>query len=200
MPSEWLPNRKEVTWKKVKEMDFSREDFGQKGKIKRPLVSSPRKLYDPLMDTTTKTISLVEIAKALEEIAPLSIIHQAVPTPEIDFVREIVTKKSMVPDDLVSVDDVLPLSDTETSFFENLQRNFNEESITRIENMTRGQSSNDAWYNFRKSVITDSKCHKVLTKVKKLKNGDVNISTFAFALGNSFTSPDLPALKYGRAM
>ena len=47
-----------------------------------------------MMDTITKTISLVEIAKALEEVAPLSIIHQAVPTPEIDFVREIVTKKN----------------------------------------------------------------------------------------------------------
>ena len=69
--------------------------------------------------------------------------------------------------------------------------------------MTRGQSSNDAWYNFRKSVITASKCHEVLTKVKKLKNGAANVSTFALnqkILGNYFTSPDLPALKYGRAM
>ena len=77
-------------------------------------------------------------------------------------------KKSTVPDDFVSVDDVFLLAETKTSFFQNLQRNFNEESITCIENMTSGQSSNDAWYNFRRSVITASKCHKVLTKVKKL--------------------------------
>ena len=87
-------------------------------------------------------------------------------------------KKSTVPDDFVSVDDVFLLAETKTSFFQNLQRNFNEESITCIENMTSGQSSNDAWYNFRRSVITASKCHKVLTKVKKLKNGAANVSTF----------------------
>ena len=44
--------------------------------------------------------------------------------------------------------------------------------------MTRGQSSNDVWYNFRESVINASKCHKVLIKVKKLKNGAANVSTF----------------------
>ena len=43
LPSEWLPNRKKVTWKKVKDMDFSREDFAQRGKVKRPLVSIQRK-------------------------------------------------------------------------------------------------------------------------------------------------------------
>ena len=121
---------------------------------------------------------LVLVCLRLEEVAPLRIFHQAVPTPKIDFVLEIVTKKSTVPDDLVSVDDVFLLSETKPSFFENLQRNFNEESITCIENMTSGQSSNDAWYNFRRSVITASKCHKVLTKVKKLKNGAANVSTF----------------------
>ena len=91
---------------------------------------------------------LVLVCLRLEEVAPLRIFHQAVPTPKIDFVLEIVTKKSTVPDDLVSVDDVFLLSETKTSFFENLQRNFNEENITCIENMTRRQSSNDAWYNF----------------------------------------------------
>ena len=156
-----------------------------------------------MIDTTTKTISLVEIATALEEVAPLSIVHQAVPTPEIDFVREVVTKNSTVPDDLVSVDDVLLLSETETSFYENLKHNFNKKNINRIEMLTRGQSSNDAWYRFRKGVITASKCHEVLTKMKKLKRGATNVNTFALnqkILGNCFISPDLPALKYGRAM
>ena len=87
---------------------------------------------------------LVLVCLRLEEVAPFRIIHQAVPTLKIDFVLEIVTKKSTVPDDLVSVDDVFLLSETKPSFFENLQRNFNEESITCIENMTREQSSNDA--------------------------------------------------------
>ena len=67
---------------------------------------------------------LVLVCLRLEEVAPLRIFHQAVPTPKIDFVLEIVTKKSTVPDDLVSVDDVFLLSETKPSFFENLQRNF----------------------------------------------------------------------------
>ena len=62
---------------------------------------------------------LVLVCLRLEEVAPLRIFHQAVPTPKI--VLEIVTKKSTVPDDLVSVvDDVFRLSETKTSFFENL--------------------------------------------------------------------------------
>ena len=79
LPSVWLPNRKTVSWKKVKDMDFSREDFAQRGKVKRPLVPSPRKNYNPLADNNKKLLSLVEIASALEEEAPLSIVHQAVP-------------------------------------------------------------------------------------------------------------------------
>jgi len=33
--SQWLPYRKEVLWKKGKDMDFSREDFAQGGKVKK---------------------------------------------------------------------------------------------------------------------------------------------------------------------
>lgn len=62
--------------------EFHSKRFWSKGKEKRPLASTSRKGYDPLIDTSTKTISLVEIATALEEVAPLSIVHQAVPSPE----------------------------------------------------------------------------------------------------------------------
>ena len=37
---------------------------------------------------------LVLVCLRLEEVVPLRIIHQAVPTPKIDFVLEIVTKKN----------------------------------------------------------------------------------------------------------
>ena len=203
LPSEWLPNRKEVSWKKVKDMDFSREDFAQRGKVKRRLVSTPRRHYNPLVDNTKKLLSLIEIASALEEAAPLSIVHQAVPKPEIDFVREIITKTNTVPVELVSVDDILLLSTSRSDFDENLLHNFTKENIQKIENITRGQSDNEAWYMFRKGVITASKAHEVMTKVKKLKKGNVNINTFALnqkISGNYFTSPDIPALKYGRVM
>ena len=53
--------------------------------------------------------------------------------------------------------------------------------------LTRGQSSNDAWYRFRKGAITASKYHEVITKMKKLKHGATNVNTFALdqkILGN----------------
>ena len=204
LPSVWLPNRKTVSWKKVKDMDFSREDFAQRGKVKRPLVPSPRKNYNPLADNNKKLLSLVEIASALEEEAPLSIVHQAVPLPEIDFVREIVTKSQKRPEDLLSVDDILLLSISKCDFYDNLTLNLNNSNITRIEQITRGQSENESWYSFRKGVITASKGHDVLTKMKKVKKSGFEVINI-FSLnqkisGNYFTSPDIPALKYGRTM
>ena len=204
LPSEWLPNRKKVTWKKVKDMDFSREDFAQRGKVKRPLVSIQRKNYNPLMDNNKKLLNLVNIASALEEVAPLSIVHQAVPLPQIDFVREIVTKSKTKPEDLLSVDDILLLSSSKGDFYDNLALNLTTSNITRIEQITRGQSENESWYSFRKGVITASKGHDVITKMKKVKKGGFEvINTFSLnqrISGNYFTSPDIPALKYGRTM
>lgn len=203
LSSEWLPNRKKVTWMKVKDMDFSREDFGQRGKKKRPLVSSPRKNYNPLIDNKKKLLSLVEIAAALEQVAPLSIVHQAVPVPEIDFVREIVTNTSKKPENLLSVDDILLLSDSKAAFYDNLAMNLTVDNIVRVEQLTRGQSDNEAWYSFRRGVITASKCHDVVTKMRKLKADGSIINVFSLnqrISGNSYTSPDIPALKYGRTM
>ena len=37
--------------------------------------------------------------------------------------------------------------------------------------ITRGQNSNEAWYLYRKGVITGSKGNEVITKMKKVKKG-----------------------------
>ena len=44
------------------------------------------------------------------------------------------------------------------------------EKISKIELLTRGQSNNELWYNYRKGVITTSKAQKliVLTKMNKI--------------------------------
>ena len=104
-------------------MDFSREDFAQREKVNRSLVSIQRVNYDPLMDNNKKLLNLVDIASALEEVASLSIFHQAVPLPQIDFVREIVTKPKTKPEDLLSVEDILLLSSSKGDFYDNLALN-----------------------------------------------------------------------------
>ena len=40
--NESLPNEKAVEPKKVKDLHFSREDFGRRGRKKKPLVASPK--------------------------------------------------------------------------------------------------------------------------------------------------------------
>ena len=74
----------------------------------------------------------------------------------------------------------------------------------KIEELTRGQSENPLWYDYRKGVISASKVHEVKTKMCKFKKGTSGINNM-FGLiqkisGNQFTSPDIPALKYGRNM
>ena len=49
------------------------------------------------------------------------------------------------------------------------------ENIIRIEKLTRGQSGNQHWFNFRKAVITGSKGHEVMTKVQKPTGGYIDM-------------------------
>ena len=78
------------------------------------------------------------------------------------------------------------------------------EKISKIELLTRGQSNNELWYNYRKGVIRASKGHSVLTKMNKIlkpTGGCVDMWSLSQKIsGLSFTNPDLPALKYGQTM
>ena len=51
-------------------MNFNREDFAQRGKKKHPLVSTPKKVFNPVKDANKKLLTLSDIAKALEDVAP----------------------------------------------------------------------------------------------------------------------------------
>ena len=55
------------------------------------------------------------------------------------------------------------MSDHVESFHKNLCKHFDISKIERIELITRGQSSNEAWYLYRKGVVS-SKGHEVRTK------------------------------------
>ena len=200
-PNEWLPCRKDVAPTKVKNIDFSREDFGQRGKKKRPLVSTPKKVFNPLTDCNKKLINLNDIAEALEEVSPNSIIHTAVAKPEVDFMREVT---NIGKPDAVSVDDVILMSENKEQFKMNLYSSMNRDNINKIEKITRGQSDNHLWFSFRKGVVTASKSHDVLTKMKKLTKGGggcVDLFTVNQSIsGLTYINPNIPALKYGRNM
>ena len=69
---------------------------------------------------------------------------------------------------LTSIDDIIILmSNSVESFHRNLHRNINVSVIEKIEFITRGQSSNESWFSYRRGVITGSKGHEVKTKIKK---------------------------------
>ena len=82
--------------------------------------------------------------------------------------------------------------------------NFSEQLVVKIKELTRGQSEDPLWYDYHKGVISGSRVHKVKSKMNKFKKGTSELDNI-FGLiqkvsGNQFTSPDIPALKYGRNM
>ena len=109
-------------------------------------------------------LTSTDIGKALEEVAPQSIVFTALPQTKIDFVREVLTNNNTKSDDIASIDDIILMSEDLKSFRENLSKNMTLINIKLIENNTRGQSSNETWYPFRKGVITASKIMMFLQK------------------------------------
>lgn len=202
--NQWLPSRQEVGPVKVKNLNFNREDFGQRGKTKRPLVSTPKKSFNPLVASNRcKMLTLSDIGKALQEVAPESILFTALPKPKVDFVREILTKNTCIPPNVVSIDDILLMSENINTFKANLSKNMTLDNINLIEKCTHGQSSNETWYHFRKGVVTASKSHDVFTKMTKVNKGCISVDLWPLhqkISGSVFVSPDIPALKYGRVM
>ena len=57
-------NRKTIEPKKKKDLDFSREDFGQREKKKkRPLVALPKKRFDLLKNCDSKPLNIKNFAE-----------------------------------------------------------------------------------------------------------------------------------------
>ena len=174
-PNEWLPNRKEVRPCKIVDMNLNRDDFGKRGKSSRKVLSTPKKEFKPV-SSTEKVLNFNHIVKSLGNLVNTTILSTAVPMPEFDFEREVIStrEKSATkltgPDQLpTSIDDLLIASNSKKSFFENIDVNFSLISTTTIEILTRGQSDNPLWYDYRKGVISASKAHEVKTKIKKIK-------------------------------
>ena len=201
-PNEWLPCRKEVTPMKVKDINFNRDDFNRRGRRAKSLISTPKKLFNPLLHSEFKLITLEEIAYALKDVSPNSIIHTAVPREEIDFVREVVGHP--ITTSISNIDEIIKMSESSAEFFQKLMTNMTEKNIYQIEKMTQGQSDCDMWFYFRKGVVTAYKFHNVLTKMAKIsKGGGGYVDMFQLnqsVSGLNYVPNDLPALKYGRDM
>ena len=82
--NESLPGRKEVEPSTIKNLNFNREGFGDRGKEKRSFISTPKMNFHPLASCSRKLLNLNDFADALKTIAPNSIVHTAVPQQEID--------------------------------------------------------------------------------------------------------------------
>ena len=89
------------------------------------------------------------------------------PIPKTDFVRDMIDRHCEKQEDLVSVDDIIIMSDSVDSFHKKLCKKFDISKIERIELITRGRSSNEACYLYRKVFIIGSKGHQIRTKIKK---------------------------------
>ena len=169
--NEWLPNRIKVQPMKLKDINFERSDFGKRGK-KQAFACSPKKKYNPLASSKEKLLTLTDVAEAVEGIETALIWRSAVPKPKAELLEEPVKTSDPRPTNVASVDDILLISSNVQTFFDNLQEAITQENIEQIEQLTKGQHENANWHIFRKYVITASKGHEVLIKMRKIQHTD----------------------------
>ena len=79
---------------------------------------------------------------------------------------------------------------------------YTQEDVSRIEEVTCGQSDNDMWFEYRRGMITGSIIHDVYTRTETItttNNRSKNIGPLLSRLtGQTQLNSDLPSLKYGR--
>ena len=167
--NQWLPNQEDVQPMKVKDMNFGREHFCQRGKKKRPFVSTRKKKYNSLSEQgDEKMLTLNDFPESLRDVCPESILFSAVPKPDVDFVTDLVKQQTdEVSENLCSIYKWISKSANVEDFFANLFVDMSKEKISKIELLKRRQNNNKLWYNYRKGVIAASKAHSVLTKITR---------------------------------
>ena len=163
---EWLRNKKNVNPVKIKDIILNRQDTCNRGKTVKRLLTTPKKNYDRLVQPQRQQLDFQDFSDKLKEIVPGSVLYTAVPKrKEKLFVRETLST-SEIKSELPNIDDYLVSSRTCDEFFTNMKENFCSGVIAGAEMATRGQSDNSLWFSFRKDIVTASKSHEVMTKVK----------------------------------
>ena len=127
-PCEWLPNRKIVKPIKIKEIRLKRYDFYNRVNKRRGLVTTP------LDKSTFKSLKLTDVAAALEKVIPDSTLLTGVPKPEIDFMLEVIDCSSSKLNDIVSIHDIIVMSNSIHDFHQNVTEHMVPKSIEQIEN------------------------------------------------------------------
>lgn len=202
-PCEWLPSRSKVDPCKVMDMNLNRDDFKKRNKSTRKLISTPKKNFNPIAKNNTAILNFNTIVEALGDMLGVTTLSTAVPKPEIDFFREVLTKQPSLEEQVISLNDIVLMSSSSEEFLKNLNELMTLNNIEAIEKFTKGQSCNSHWFDCRKGVITASKIHEVKTKMAKVEKGSSDVNVWALVQkvgGLTFTNPCIPALKYGREM
>ena len=124
-PNVWLPNRKDVAPCKIVDMDLNRDDFKKRCKSNRKVLSTPKKNFRPV-NSIEKVLNFNKVVDSLGHFVYSTILSTAVPTSEIDFVREVISEKKTPFKPPTSIDDLLITSGSKKEFFENLSINISE--------------------------------------------------------------------------
>lgn len=197
---EWLPNNKAVKPVKIKDLKLCRDGFCTRSKKKgTKLNSSPRKRYDALANSEHQ-LKLEDIANALQDVCDESdcLIFSEITKEEVAH-----NSGEVIVPSPNSLEDNLLQATNATEFMQGL-RTFTESDIECIETITNGQSENLLWFSYRKHAITASKAHNVMTRCITVKKSCLHIdgfsSIFAKISGEAKINPELPALRYRRAM
>ena len=186
---------------KIKDLNLCRDGFGTRDKKKGTrLNSSPRKRYNPLANSEHQ-LKLDDIRNALQDVCDSSecLIFSAMARE-----KETHNSKAVLVPNPSSLGDNLLKATNASEFMQGLS-NFTESNIEHIEKITRGQSDNLLWFSYRKHTITASKAHDVMIRfITVKKSGLLHVdgfnSIFAKISGEAKVNPELPGLRYGRAM
>ena len=65
-------------------------------------------------------MSIKDFAETINKVSPQGILHTAVPKPKVDFVRELMSTKTVKPKKVLSISDVMNMSKSMSVFKENL--------------------------------------------------------------------------------
>ena len=109
------------------------------------------------------------------------------------FMKNVIQKP-----DILSVSDILEMTSSRKEFYDNLKEM--SKNVDQIVKWARGQRTNKLWFEFRKGVVTASKCRNILTKMLKMLNGGGGYvamnSINQRVSGLTYTDPNVPVLKY----
>ena len=139
-------------------------------KIEKPLSASPKKRFDPMKNCDLKPLSIKDFSQPINKFFPQSMLHTSVPNPKVDFVRELISTKTVQPQKVLSISDAINMSKNMSDFKENLSVSTKENTET-IEKVKMGQRENELWFECRKCLITASKANEVVTKMFKAEKG-----------------------------